>query len=181
MLFETVSVSRRTFLIATAGAGAGVAGVLIVGCGDDGEPDFVSLTYSRKRLAAVSDLAGGEPQTFDYPGEGQKNFLLKLEAGAQGGVGPDGDIVAFSYLCTHMGCPLVGQYKPEHKVLGPCPCHFTTFDLRQNGMVVLGQATQNLPQIALEVEDGEIFATGMSGLIYGAANNLRDVPVEASS
>ena len=181
MLLETVCISRRTFLIAAAGAGAGAASVLIVGCGDDGEPDIVFLSYERKRLAAVSDLAAGEPLTFDYPADGQKNFLIKLDATAQGGVGPAGDIVAFSYLCTHMGCPLVGQYNPEHRVMGPCPCHFTTFDLRQNGMVVLGQATQNLPQIVLEVEDGEIYATGMAGLIYGTANNLRDVPMETAS
>ena len=180
MLLTTV-VSRRGFLIATAGVGAGAAGVLIVGCGEDGEPDVVFLSYERKRLAAVSDLAAGEPLTFDYPGEGQKNFLIKLDAAAQGGVGPGGDIVAFSYLCTHMGCPLVGQYNDEHKIMGPCPCHFSTFDLRQNGMVVLGQATQNLPQITLDVEDGEIYATGMAGLIYGTANNLRDVRVEAAS
>jgi len=119
--------------------------------------------------------------TFTYPAEGQSNFLLKLGAPAQGGVGQDGDIVAFSYLCTHMGCPLIGQYNDEHKIMGPCPCHFTTFDLRQNGMVVLGQATQNLPQIALDVEDGEVYATGVTGLFYGTANNLRDVPVEAAS
>ena len=178
MLLRTVRVSRRGFLIATAGVGAGAA-VLIVGCGDDGEPDIVLLGYGRKQLAALDDLSAGEPLTFAYPAEGQSNFVLKLGAPAQGGVGPDGDIVAFSYACTHMGCPLIGQYNDEHKIMGPCPCHFTTFDLRQNGMVVLGQATQNLPQIALDVEDGEVYATGVTGLFYGTANNLQDV--EAAS
>ena len=175
MQIQTVQISRRTFLIATAGAGAGAAGILIVGCGEDGEPDVASLTYERQRLAAVAGLTAGELLTFDYPNEGQTNFLVKLDAPASGGVGPDEDIVPFSYLCTHMGCPLVGTYNDEHKVMGPCQCHFTTFDLRQHGMVVLGQATQDLPQITLEVEDGDVFATGVTGLLYGTANNLRDV------
>jgi arsenite oxidase small subunit len=181
MLLKTVKVSRRSFLIATAGAGAGAA-VLIVGCGEDGEPDVVSLSYTRTRLAALDDLSPGEPFTFAYPGEGQSNFLLKLGAPAVGGVGPDEDIVAFSYLCTHMGCPLIGVYNDEHKIMGPCPCHFTTFDLRQNGMVVLGQATQNLPQIALDIEDGDVYATGVAGLFYGSASNLQDAArAEAAS
>lgn len=181
MFLQRVHVSRREFLIATGAIGAGTAAVLIVGCSDDGEPDVVLLTYARKRIAGISELIPGQPIDFDYPADGQKNFLLKLGAPAQAGVGTDADIVAFSYSCTHMGCPLVGMYNEEHKILGPCPCHFTTFDLRQNGMVVLGQATQNLPQILLEVENDEIFATGMVGMIYGTANNLRDVPVEAAS
>ena len=68
----------------------------------------------------------------------------------------------------------------EHKILGPCPCHFTTFDLRNNGMVVLGQATQNLPQVTLAVEGDDIYATGLMGLIYGFRDNLLDAqPVEA--
>ncbi len=188
--------SRRDFIIGViaGGAAASVAVLLPVtpiADGDEGPgggpmridgPGVVLVTYPRQRIARLSDLKQGEPVDFEYPLQGQQNLLVNLGEPAQGGVGPDSDIVAFSSICTHMGCPLTGQYKDEHKILGPCPCHFTTFDLRHNGMVVLGQATQNLPQITLAVEDGDIYATGMMGLVYGFRENLADaVPVEAGS
>ncbi len=117
-------------------------------------------------------LKRGEPLDFSYPLEKNSNFLIELGTPAVNGVGPDKDIVAFSYQCTHMGCPLNGQYNPEHKMLGPCPCHFTQFDLTKSGDLVIGQATQSLPQILLEFKDGEIEAIGVTGLIYGSNNNL---------
>ena len=59
-------------------------------------------------------------------------------------------------------------------MLGPCPCHFSRFDLSKNGSLILGQATQSLPQILLEVEKEEIYATGVMGLVYGFWDNLED-------
>ena len=97
---------------------------------------------------------------------------MKLGVPAGGGVGPNDDIVAFNALCTHMGGPLMGTYKKEHKAIGPCPLHLTTFDLIKHGMVIAGHATESLPQVLLEVSGDEIYATGMLGLIYGRARNL---------
>ncbi len=188
--------SRREFIIGAIAGGAAATVVILppVALTDDGDegpgdgppridgPGVVLVTYSRQRIASLSDLKQGEPVDFEYPLQGQQSLLVKLGVPAQGGVGPDGDIVGFSYLCTHMGCPLVGLYKDEHKILGPCTCHFTTFDLTKNGMVVLGQATQNLTQITLAIEDDDIYATGTMGLIYGFRDNLLDAePVEALS
>lgn len=181
MPLYTHRLSRREFLVVAGATGVGAAALLIVGCGGDGESDVAVLSYARQRIASLGELSEGEPLSFAFPSEGQRNFIIKLGEAANGGVGPDGDVVAFSYLCTHMGCPLVGQYKAEHKILGPCPCHFSTFDLRTNGMVVLGQATQNLPQIMLSVEDDDVFATGVIGVFYGVGNNLRDAAVAAEA
>jgi arsenite oxidase small subunit len=61
--------------------------------------------------------------------------------------------------------------------LGPCACHFTTFDLTHRGMVVIGQATENLPQILLEIEGNQIFAIGTLGILYGFRDNLADAPI----
>ena len=133
-------------------------------------------TYTRRRIAALSDLKIGEPVQFTYPLQGQSNVLIKLGQPAAGGVGPEGDVVAFSELCTHMGCPMGTLFKREHAVLGPCACHFTTFDLTHRGMVVLGQATENLPQVVLEVDGNDIFAVGVNGIIYGFRDNLADAP-----
>jgi arsenite oxidase small subunit len=39
--------------------------------------------------------------------------------------------------------------------------------------VISGHATESLPQVLLEVEEnGDIYATGMRGLVYGRTNNL---------
>ncbi len=195
---ESIRFSRRDFIIgAVAGGAAATVAVLLPvaligdedGEGSAGEeppieegPAVVLTTFPRQRIASLADLRQGEPLDFDYPLQGQQSFVVKLGERALGGVGEDEDIVAFSYLCTHMGCPLVGLYKDEHKILGPCACHFTTFDLTKNGMVVLGQATQNLPQITLAVEGDDLYATGVMGLIYGFRDNLLDAqPVEAAS
>ncbi len=132
--------------------------------------------YARSRIAVLSDLVVGEPVRFEYPLQGQSNVLIKLGQPAAGGVGPEGDVVAFSELCTHMGCPMGTLFRLEHAVLGPCACHFTTFDLTHRGMVVLGQATENLPQVVLEIEGGDIFAVGMNGIVYGFRDNLADAP-----
>ena len=43
-------------------------------------------------------------------------------------------------------------------------------------MVVIGQATENLPQIVLELEGDEIVAVGTLGILYGFRDNLADVP-----
>ncbi|MCH8992091.1 MAG: arsenate reductase (azurin) small subunit [Acidobacteria bacterium] len=177
--------TRREFvLIGTAiGAGAAVGVILPLSRQPDGEtagsttttvalPAAVVGLFPRIRVASVGDVNATTPISFDYPLQGQSNVMVKLDQPVAGEVGPDEDIVAFSSLCTHMGC-VVSEYRPEHKALGPCPCHFSTFDLAHNGMVTLGQATQNLPQVLLSVEGDDIYATGVLRLVYGYANTLQ--------
>ncbi|MEI7771353.1 MAG: arsenate reductase (azurin) small subunit, partial [Chloroflexales bacterium] len=126
------------------------------------------LPYPRLKLAAISDLSSG---TFSatYPDVNSQVVLLKLGAKTVGGVGPDGDIVAYSGICTHMGCPT--SYDPATKTFA-CPCHYSHFDAAADAMLINGPATQNLPRITLEVEGQDIYAVGMQGLIYGRPNNL---------
>ena len=100
-------------------------------------------------------------------------MLVKIDRPAEEGIGPDGDVVAFSTACSHMGAPLDNVYNHEYGMLGPCPLHFSTFDLSKSGMNVMGKASDHLPQVALAVDDnGDIRATGMFGLIYGYPANL---------
>jgi arsenite oxidase small subunit len=138
-------------------------------------PDYPDVV-----VANVGDLKPGEPIFFDYPQEGQRNMLVKLGKPAEEGVGPDQDIVAFSSFCSHMGAPLDNVFNAEHGIVGPCPLHFSTFDLSKSGRLVMGKATESLPQVVLEVNDaGEITAKGMYGLIYGYAANLAEQEVGA--
>lgn len=137
----------------------------------------IATAHPRTRVASLAALKTGEPVDFAYPTEESPVSLVKLGRPAAGGIGPDGDIVAFGTDCTHMGCPLRGAYNAEHGILGPCACHFTTFDLAHRGMVVLGQATENLPQLILEIEGDDIVAVGTLGIMYGFRDNLADVPL----
>ncbi len=76
------------------------------------------------------------------------------------------EVCRISTICVHMGCPLAGHYRDAHKVLGPCSCHLSTYDLSLGGMPVTGAATENLPQIELSVDgSGNIFAKGVWGVI----------------
>ena len=64
---------------------------------------------------------------------------------------PD-DLVAFSKVCTHAGCP-VGLYDADaHRLV--CPCHYATFDVLDACRPVFGPARRELPQLPLEVGDG---------------------------
>ena len=137
-----------------------------------GTADLARDVYPELVVAKASALAEGEPLAFAYPLKQQPNLLVRLGAEARRGVGPGHDIVAFSTLCPHMGGPLRGRYRHDSKALGPCPMHFSTFDLTKGGIPVHAQSTQNLPQIVLRLDGDDIVAIGVIGLIYGQRNNL---------
>jgi len=134
------------------------------------------VEYPRQVIGRLSELNFDQPISFIYPWDhpSAANLLIKLNEPAGGGVGPDKDVVAFNTFCTHQGGPLSEQFHGDVGVAGPCPLHWTTFDLTRHGMVVSGHATQGLPQIILETDGDDIIATGVMGLIFSYQNNLVD-------
>jgi ubiquinol-cytochrome c reductase iron-sulfur subunit len=61
-----------------------------------------------------------------------------------------GGIVAYSKICTHVGCP-VGLYEHRtHHLL--CPCHQSTFDVANDAEVIFGPAHRPLPQLKITVD-----------------------------
>ncbi|WP_183094605.1 cytochrome bc1 complex Rieske iron-sulfur subunit [Nocardioides stalactiti] len=60
-------------------------------------------------------------------------------------------IVAYSKICTHVGCPISLNERTTHHLL--CPCHQSTFDLADSGRVVFGPAGRPLPQLPIEVDE----------------------------
>lgn len=165
--------NRRSFLL-TGGIATAVVMVGIPGLAQGQSPAVVA-TYPRKFITKLSSLAVDEPFDFEYPDEGAyaESILVKLGQEAGGGLGPDKDVVAFNYTCTHQGGPLQGTYQAADKALGPCPLHLTTFDLTRHGIFISGQAYQSLPQVLLELDGDDIYAVGMFGLIYGRFDNLQ--------
>lgn len=60
-------------------------------------------------------------------------------------------VVAYSAICTHVGCP-VGLYEhTTHHML--CPCHQSTFDMKDDCKVIFGPAKRPLPQLKISVDD----------------------------
>jgi ubiquinol-cytochrome c reductase iron-sulfur subunit len=69
------------------------------------------------------------------------------------------NVVAFSKLCTHAGCP-VGLYQAEIGQL-LCPCHQSTFDVLDSCKPIFGPAARALPQLPLATDaEGYLVATG---------------------
>ncbi len=160
---RTLGMTRRSFLGASVVVGALATNVRFAKA-------FVapSLPYRREKIANIKDLRTHEPITFNYPDKDSPAVLVKLGRPAIGGVGPDRDIVAFSALCTHMGCPV--SYSKGRFV---CKCHYSMFDPAKNGQTYQGHASDWLPQIRLKVDrGGNIYAEAVEGLIWGRVINL---------
>ncbi len=145
-------------------------------------------TFPRIKVANVNTLVVGQPVYFAYPLDNEPNFLVKLGVPAKGGVGPDGDIVAFSQVCQHLGCnygylapgaspPCNPSYKAADPV-GYCCCHGSVYDLTNQAAVIAGPSPRPQPQVLLQVDaaSGDIFAVGMGPpAIFGHGTGSNDV------
>ncbi|WP_243075200.1 ubiquinol-cytochrome c reductase iron-sulfur subunit [Microbacterium sp. SS28] len=60
-------------------------------------------------------------------------------------------IVAYSKVCTHVGCPVALYEQQTHHLL--CPCHQSQFDVSRGAAVVFGPAARPLPQLPITVDD----------------------------
>jgi arsenite oxidase small subunit len=169
------AVTRRVFLKisgggAAAAVGGGAASLAAPGHAAQAEPGRTTLPYPRKAVTSVASLKVNTPVTFTFPDAASPCTLVKMGRAVPGGVGPDRDIVAYSTLCTHMGCPV--SYDGGTRTFR-CGCHYSVFDAELAGQMVCGQATENLPQIALEIDArGAIVATSVNGLLYGRQSNV---------
>ena len=69
---------------------------------------------------------------------------------------PEG-YVAYSKVCTHLGCP-VGLYEQQLELL-VCPCHQSMFNVRNGAVPQFGPAPRPLPQLPLYFDnDGNLRA-----------------------
>ena len=168
--------SRREFFKQSGGLAAGAG--LVTGAipnsafaATAADAGNAVLPYPRKALGTAAQIATGQAVAFSYPDESSPCTLLKMGRPVEAGVGPGRDIVAYSTLCTHMGCPVGYDAK---SACFKCPCHYSTFDAEKGGQMICGQATENLPRIVLEYDAaGEtVTAVAVSGLLYGRQSNI---------
>ncbi len=74
------------------------------------------------------------------------------------GEGVDG-LVAYSAICTHLGCAVYAKLNQQGLIA--CPCHNSQFDPANNAQVVGGPANRPLPSLPLGVgPDGSLIAAG---------------------
>ena len=165
-----VDVGRRQFLRGTSIAAAGLAATATLPQQAKAAPSLARVSYPSNRLANIKDLKVNEPVDVSYPDADAPGVLLKLGHRVEGGAGPDGDVVGFSTVCPHKGFPL--SYNSSDRSLN-CPGHYSRFDVEKGGQEIWGQATQNLPQYSLRVDDkGDIYAEGLDELLYGRLSNV---------
>jgi ubiquinol-cytochrome c reductase iron-sulfur subunit len=69
-------------------------------------------------------------------------------------------IVAYSKICTHVGCPVALYEQQTHHLL--CPCHQSQFDIENECKVIFGPAARPLPQLPITV-DSEGYLIAASG------------------
>lgn len=68
-------------------------------------------------------------------------------------------IVAYSKVCTHVGCPVALYEQQTHHLL--CPCHQSQFDVANGAAVIFGPAARPLPQLPITVDaEGYLVAQG---------------------
>lgn len=59
-------------------------------------------------------------------------------------------IVAYSKICTHVGCPVALYEQQTHHLL--CPCHQSQFDVSEGAKVIFGPASRPLPQLPIAID-----------------------------
>jgi len=174
-------VGRRSFLMFLAG----LSTVAVVGAGANIAKSMAPIEpvfpkWQKVKVANAKDLETHEPVIVEYPLEETPNILVKVGKKMEGvGVGPEGDIVAFSQICQHLGC-FIRYEKPGRTgeladrfidmAVAYCPCHGAFYDIVNYSKVVEGPPLYPLPFVKLEYDEqtGDIYAVGMNPpVIFG--------------
>jgi Rieske Fe-S protein len=139
--------TRREFLkVLALSSGAfftGTAGLAVAGVFQGGEKP------EPKKIAELGTLKTGKSTTFAYPTAEDPCLLVHLG---------DDKYVAYSQKCTHLQCPVYWEEKMNRL---ECPCHEGAFDVA-TGQVLAGPPPRPLPKIELMVENGAVYAVGVS-------------------
>jgi cytochrome b6-f complex iron-sulfur subunit len=136
--------TRRAVVVAGVAAGASVLAACSGGSGkaSGGAGGSGGSGAASGPLVALADVPVGGAVAAKDP-SGAPVVVAQPTAGTA---------VAFSAICTHMGC----QVAPAGKQLN-CPCHGSQFDAT-NGAVLRGPATRPLPAVPVRVENGQVVA-----------------------
>ncbi len=106
----------------------------------------------------VNELLPGQAvQAFPRGKEGNQDNIIELVRLPDEANAPV--IVAYSAICTHLGCTVLPELTDDGLIA--CPCHQSLFDPEDDAQVVAGLANRPLPSLPVAVQpDGTIIATG---------------------
>lgn len=163
---------RRSFLkraLIASGAlfGIGVAAPPIASLGPSPEgtlrrtawaPGVRLVTTDGQPLRPEDVAAGGVASVWPQGAIGEERSAVLLLRLTDAPVAPtvgdwvvDAQLVAYSKVCTHAGCP-VALYRERDNALF-CPCHQSTFAPARGAVPTFGPAARALPQLPLGVND----------------------------
>ena len=134
---------RREFvadLVLTLSSAIGLGGVAV---------RFLQYLYPVVPPEEVIDVAAGPRDA--VPANG--GVVVNLPVGHVVLLDADGELRAFSAVCTHLGCIVKWQPTEHHAIY--CECHGGMFT--REGTVVGGPPPRPLPQYPVEVRDGQVF------------------------
>jgi len=106
----------------------------------------------------AADLAEGTAvQAFPRGKADDANNLIEVVR-IPAGDGAAG-LVAYSAICTHLGCAVYAGLNDDGHIA--CPCHASQFDPAENARVVGGPASRPLPSLPITVNaDGVVVVNG---------------------
>lgn len=150
-------ISRKAFVRTGALCGLGAGAALSSACGSlEAQHTAEELEIEGRRsreeravklgdvIARESELEVNSSLRFDDAETGGPAVLVRRE---------DGGFVAYHALCTHERCPVF--YRPENRRI-VCPCHGAEFDPARDGVPDTGPAQAPLPNVTVEVRDGNV-------------------------
>jgi ubiquinol-cytochrome c reductase iron-sulfur subunit len=179
-VLETRALPRRSLLVRVLAAAGGVLGLsLLAPVVSLGPAPGPALRQTAWRAGTRLVTSGGEPITPAAVAAGgiatvwpehavgdeiSAVILVRLSAGLADAPTNtdwviDGDLLAYSKVCTHAGCPVALFRERENALF--CPCHQSTFDARRGAEPTFGPAARRLPQLPLGVDaEGHLVALG---------------------
>ncbi len=133
------------------------------------DPEFDS--FEPLQLATVAELAAPwaavESVYANLP-----VIVLNVPEPVPGGLEvSEGNLIAYSRICTHQGCPVqlsrdteavafAFNHRSQHPSL-VCHCHLSVFAPERAGVAVSGPAMRALPRVRLELAGDNVLATGV--------------------
>jgi menaquinol-cytochrome c reductase iron-sulfur subunit len=146
--------TRRTFYIGFINAAMGLIGLALAA------PAAIYLLFPPKVPkeaewvdgADLSAIPAGTPTEIAFNRKRVDGWKVTTEKATAGVVKkPNNDVVAFSPICTHLGCAYHWD-DPSHTFI--CPCHTSVFSM--DGKVLSGPAPRPLDRYMTKIDAGKL-------------------------
>ncbi|MGC8484662.1 MAG: Rieske 2Fe-2S domain-containing protein [Candidatus Baltobacteraceae bacterium] len=155
-----MSMTRRASIATIATA---IAGGLAADAFSFEYTEAAPSTEPRQKIGTLDELKAKGEIAFAYPDENSPARAVLLASG---------DVVAYSLICTHMGCEVAYTHETQTFT---CPCHGSVFDAARSGEVERGPAPRPLPEIAVQSSPGgDLYAVGLSAPIFGRPESTEE-------